>query len=545
MSMWRLLQQQAGRAAPKLLLTTIGSGVLAAAVVASANYATAVEANMAGLWRAGLFLVLLFAMYRARRSAAQLLIETFEGVSAQLREQLAARMREAPLRSVELLGGRLERSVGDLAFIARTLEAGATGLQQMTFLACVTLSVMLISSRALLLWVLTLSIITLFIRSRRTALRADFAELSVHSGRLGHEVEQLVVGITQAKLDGRVAASLTSEIEQATQTLYARQNEIEERKAQMFIGAIVAMFIVGSGTAAFVNIGLSSSEAYEVVLFFELAYSALVGTVGSLPEMARAEAAATSVLEAIEELPEPASQASGSAGAQDFESLELRELAFTYTSADGAEGFRVGPLNVEFERAQLVMLTGGNGSGKTTLLKLLMGLYPATDGHLRVNGRVLAPGQLGRWRQQFTPIMSQQYLFDRLYGLEDAEPERVEELLARFGLDEVTHYHYVERRFTSLKLSAGQRMRLAMVVALLEARPICVFDEWTANQDPETTHWYYDTLLPELRAAGHTLIVVSHDDRFFDRADVLLRMEDGQLSAVERRPLSVSPQAEP
>ena len=78
-------------------------------------------------------------------------------------------------------------------------------------------------------------------------------------------------------------------------------------------------------------------------------------------------------------------------------------------------------------------------------------------------------------------------------------------------------------------------MRLAMVVALLEDRPICVFDEWTANQDPETTRWYYDTLLPELLAAGKTVIAVSHDQRFFDRASLLVRMERGEIVESERR----------
>ena len=52
----------------------------------------------------------------------------------------------------------------------------------------------------------------------------------------------------------------------------------------------------------------------------------------------------------------------------------------------------------------------------------------------------------------------------------------------------------------------------------LEDRPIFIFDEWAANQDPSFKHVFYHTLLPELRAAGKTLLVISHDENHFDIA---------------------------
>ena len=533
MKLWTLLKRQAGDAWLGLLWTTLGSGVLAASVVTIANLATAVDTDLGSPWRAGLFLLLVVGMYFGRKNASKRLIVVFEGASAQLRQEFAARVREAPLRSTEALDDRLNRTVADLAFISNTLEAWVTGVQQLTFLLCMTLSVSLISMRALLLWALTLGLIGLLLQSRRARIRGDLVELSVRSGELGHKVEQLVEGFSQAKLDGRIAASLADDIEDVTRTLYDRQNAIEERKVEMFIGSIVVMFVVGSGTAAFVGIGLSSTEAYEMVLFFELAYTALIGVVSSLPEMGRSEAAAKSILATIELLPARTAH-SPSAEALCFETLELCEATFTYTHTAQGDDFVVGPLDLSIRRGDLVMITGGNGSGKTTLIKMLIGLYPLDEGCLVVDGERARPRMLAGWHEQFTTIMSHQYLFERLYGLEDATPERVRELLVRFGLERVTDYR--NQRFTNLNLSTGQQMRLAMVVALLEERPVCVFDEWTANQDPQTTHWYYDTLLPELQAAGRTLIVVSHDDRFFDRADLLIRMDGGQLVAATRRP---------
>ena len=69
-----------------------------------------------------------------------------------------------------------------------------------------------------------------------------------------------------------------------------------------------------------------------------------------------------------------------------------------------------------------------------------------------------------------------------------------------------------------------------MVVAYLEQRPFLVFDEWAADQDPVFKEVFYRQLLPELKAAGKTVFVISHDDKYFDCADKLLRMEHGQLA---------------
>jgi putative ATP-binding cassette transporter len=78
-------------------------------------------------------------------------------------------------------------------------------------------------------------------------------------------------------------------------------------------------------------------------------------------------------------------------------------------------------------------------------------------------------------------------------------------------------------------LSTGQRKRLALVHAYLEGRPVLVFDEWAADQDPTFRHLFYTELLPELRDKGHLLIVVSHDDRYFHLADRVIRMAQGRI----------------
>ena len=70
---------------------------------------------------------------------------------------------------------------------------------------------------------------------------------------------------------------------------------------------------------------------------------------------------------------------------------------------------------------------------------------------------------------------------------------------------------------------------MALVTALLEDRPFCVFDEWAADQDPQYKQIFYGQLLQDLRRRGKGVIVVTHDDRYFHLGDRVLKLEEGKL----------------
>ena len=542
MSIVRLLLDHAGPRWIWITITTLGGGVLAALVVTIANVAAATNADLSSWWRGLVFLAVVAAMYVMRRLAARQLIALFETTSAGLRERVTTSIRGAPLRAVEQLDQRLQQTTGDLAFIATTLEAWVTGIQHIAFALSITLSIVLLSGRALAVWALALGCVTVLLWVRLRKLRERLGPLSHDSAALGRQVEQLAGGFVQAKLDAKIAAGLAEDIEATTKKLYGRQNQVSDLRSRTFIGAFSLIYLLGSGVAVFVPVGLGIAESYDLLMFFELIYAPLFGIVTSLPEMARSDAAAHSLLETLAVLEESTEahdcseeQVEEQVEPPPFERLQLCWAQFGYEGAGETDAdFRVGPVDLEIRRGDLVLVTGGNGSGKTTLMKMLLGLYPLELGGLAIDGRPFESGALDVWQQRFTTIMSPYHLFERLYGLDEIEPERVEALLARLGLSSTLSYR--NGAFSNLALSTGQQMRLAMVIALLEDRPVCVFDEWTANQDPETTRWYYDTLLPELCAAGKTVIAVSHDARFFDRADHLVHLSGGQLVGERRRP---------
>src|SRR6185369_4993504 len=82
---------------------------------------------------------------------------------------------------------------------------------------------------------------------------------------------------------------------------------------------------------------------------------------------------------------------------------------------------------------------------------------------------------------------------------------------------------------STTKLSQGQRKRLALLTAYLEDRPIYLFDEWAADQDPLFKQVFYYELLPELKARAKTVLVISHDDRFYEVGDRIIKLESGKI----------------
>jgi putative ATP-binding cassette transporter len=210
-----------------------------------------------------------------------------------------------------------------------------------------------------------------------------------------------------------------------------------------------------------------------------------------------------------------------------FEKLQAINLQYTYPGGAARDAFTIGPVALTLRAGETIFIVGGNGSGKSTLVKVLTGLYMATAGALHIDGVPLGPHNVQAYREMIAAIFSDFHLFQKLYGLAGVSEEAVGKLLAQMQIDHKTTFS--NGSLSTLELSTGQRKRLAMVIALLEDRPIYVFDEWAADQDPEFRRYYYEGLLPELKRRGKTVIAISHDDRYFHCADRVLRMEEGRV----------------
>jgi putative ATP-binding cassette transporter len=190
--------------------------------------------------------------------------------------------------------------------------------------------------------------------------------------------------------------------------------------------------------------------------------------------------------------------------------------------------FTLGPLDLTFYPGEITFIVGGNGSGKTTLAKLIAGLYIPQTGEIRVDGKPVTDKNRDDYRQYFSVVFTDFFLFESLLGLRT--PELDEQ--ARQYLVDLQLNHKVQVSdgvLSTIELSQGQRKRLALLTAFLEDRPIYVFDEWAADQDPYFREIFYFNILPVLKARGKTVLVISHDDRYYHVGDRIIKIDYGQF----------------
>jgi putative ATP-binding cassette transporter len=211
-----------------------------------------------------------------------------------------------------------------------------------------------------------------------------------------------------------------------------------------------------------------------------------------------------------------------------WHSLELQGVTHTYCGDREDRCFTLGPIDLTFHPGELVFIIGGNGSGKSTLGKLITGLYQPEQGKILLDGEVITPANCEWYRQHFSAVFTDFYLFDRLLGLDaDRLAPQIQHYLEQLQLEQKVTIE--AGHLSSTALSQGQRKRLALLTALLEDRPIYLFDEWAADQDPGFRDIFYTQFLPALRDRGKTILVITHDDHYFHLADRWVKLEYGRV----------------
>ncbi|MBF0135027.1 MAG: cyclic peptide export ABC transporter [Magnetococcales bacterium] len=291
----------------------------------------------------------------------------------------------------------------------------------------------------------------------------------------------------------------------------------------ILIGSVIFIWPVLDSTPPEYTIKLTAS-----ILFIIGPIDMLVG---SLPLFIKADVAVDN-LRNLEEMLDKATKWSEPEGYvfnphPTFDNIQLENVHFSYTDSDGVATFTVGPIDLNINKNEILFIVGGNGSGKSTILKLLTGLYHPLKGRILIDGKPLNENNYINYRELFSVIFTDFHLFDRFYGIKDIDKKYVQSLLKMMDIDKKTKY--VDGAFVNLKLSTGQRKRLAYISALLDNKEIYIFDEWAADQDPNFRKYFYDVLLPELREKGKTIIAVTHDDKYFYAADRILKMDEGRF----------------
>ncbi len=529
--MLKLLRLLAQKSLSALLLTVvfgIASGVCSAWLIKLMTGGIyALKTLQERLWVFGISaFALAVASYITRRI---LLIMSRDAVN-DLRLGLCAAIQKAPLRSLDAIGNArlLATLTEDVLIISDSLV--------IIPIICVELAVLL-ACLAALVWLspilclglvccLTIGVVTHALITRRT-------EPYLRQGRdlwdsLIGLYQDLLQGNKELKLNGRGRAIFW---QQHLEPTALAMQALSFKWHHLFAVAGVfgqIFYFLAIGVVLFLGPILGQSDPMVLSAFTFMTFF-LSGPIGALvdavPKCRRAAVALQRIDDINLNIPADKNLTVSTLVLNNCRKLVIQNLEFHYSSLlNTAKNFTVGPISHTFCAGKVTFIVGENGSGKSSLVKLLCGIYAPSTGTVKIlddHSQQLVEGP----SELFAVAFSDFHLFRHQHGFLPTEEKSAQHYLKLLGLKDKVSLE--NKSFSTVDLSAGQRRRLAMVTALVQDRPIYIFDEWASDQDPEFKDFFYTKLLGELKNRGKIVIVVSHDRSYFSVADSLLHLHGG------------------
>ncbi len=533
MRIFRLLRDESQASLGTLSFMAVLSGATNAAILVVVNKAVEDTANGSHTTQLLLLFAIVFALYLlTRRYVLIVTAKEIEQVLHKIRVRIADQIRKADLLKLEGIG-RSE------IFSVMQRETATISHARVPSVLAIQASILFFFSDIYLFWLSAPAFVVFnglvftgiwASMKRRRQLSAQLKHSLASSNKLFDTLIYVLDGFKEVRINTARNEDIFERIRQRSDlaTASTTQAEIEFSNLAVFSQAT---FHLSLASMVFLLPELAPGYhdvAVKVVAAFLFIMGPLFQIVNTFPELLKAEAAAITVDRMEQRLADAVSERETDVPPiSSFRELKLEDLEFRFADPKVSHPFTVGPINLTVKAGETLFLAGGNGSGKSTLLKLLIALYRPHSGCLKVDDVVIDASNEEAYQNLFSIIFSDFYLFDQLYGIPDADEDKVNALIDDLGLTGKTRL--VDGEFETLDLSTGQRKRLALLVSMMEDKPICVYDEWAAEQDPSFRKRFYREILPELKAQGKTIIAVTHDDKYFDAADQLLQMDEGKL----------------
>ncbi|HSL79877.1 MAG TPA: cyclic peptide export ABC transporter [Pseudolabrys sp.] len=541
MSFLELVRREMHGSLPRLLVMSALGGLSTAAILAAIN---AGLQGTGSLWAATLFLVALFLFIKTQYYVTITTTAEIEAIIHKIRLRVMDHIRRSELLSLEAIGrSRIVAAItSDTAILTQASNMLCFSIQGAVLVFFVAIYVAFLSLAAIVTTIVIIGVAGIIFHYKNRRLAAEKQKSAEWEGRLYDRLTDFLDGFKEVRLNAARSMDLFEDASEVSRTAANIKINSQAETFKLIVTSQVSMYVL-IGSVVFVAPqfsealgGLTLTKTTTALMFI---VGACFGLVQSIPILLNANAAADRIEQLEIELQATASalDAAGPVAPSRFDAIEMTGIQFRYVDKSSEATFKIGPIDFSLHPGELVFITGGNGSGKSTFLRVLSGLYPPDSGQIRLNGQLIGDETRDRYRSLMSAIFFDYHLFHKLYGVPDPDPGEVDRLLRQFRLD--TKTSLTKGEFRTLDLSGGQRRRLALIVSLLEKRPILLLDEWTAEQDPEFRRKFYDELLPELMAAGATVVVITHDDRYLDELHLparRIRMDEGRI--VEQHSIS-------
>jgi putative ATP-binding cassette transporter len=534
----QLIRQEIGGFPSDIPFTVVLSGVANAVGLAIINRASAaVSTGMVPSTRdLLLFAVVIFTYLFCLRHAFTATADMFAQIVHQVRVRLVDKIRRADLITQEHIGrGVLYNNlVQELQVIAQSQTVLVSALQACLMVIVTTFYMASLSMPGFLVTAAVVLSAAFYYLKKLQMSQRSMAQSTQLSVLFVEQINHVLDGFKEIKMSRARSSEIQADIEQSSGE--ARHAALETASintdlyifSQAYFYFLLALIIFL--LPKFVASHAAAITALTTTILFLL--GPLAAILSSVHVLTRFNLAVDNIfqLEALldqHQPQDPASERHLPEQYEQFTHITLATVEFSYLDVDGIPLFKVGPLDLTIRRGEILFLVGGNGSGKSSLLKLITALYFPDRGSVMLDQERITRVNSQDYRELFSVIFSDFHLFSKLYGVKDVEKDTVDAFLQRMALENKTEF--LGDRFSHTDLSTGQRKRLALLITYLEDRPIYVFDEWAADQDPEFRNHFYHVMLAELQEKGKTVIAVSHDDRYFHVADRVIKMEYGKI----------------
>ena len=522
-----------------LLIVTI-AGIANSLLLGIINHATQAVADSEDLSQYFLLYMFTFALFLyGQWFAFERAIITIEDAIYNVRIRLTRKIQQVELLFMEEKGSNFlyARFTKSDALISQAIPQ-ITGAAQMSVLLIFSfLYLAYISPLSFLISMASIMIAVFVFLSRTKYIKALLQEVQKKEVDYFKSISHLINGFKEVKINRQKGKDILQNIASQSSEIEEIKIEVGRQESKLWgHGRIlvytllpILIFVVPSITE------INSESIYKIsstILFITGPIAILINT---MPILNRVHLSIDELIQLEEEM----DNATGDMGDEasmnsnfvfsDFEKISVNDVSFSYPDSypGKGSGFLAGPFDEHIFKGELLFIVGGNGSGKSTFIKLLTGLYYPDKGEIYVDSNRIDKINYPALRNLFSAIYTDFHLFDKFYGVKNIDASTVSYWLKKMKMEGKVEYS--DGGFTRTSLSTGQRKRLAFIAAMLEDKPILVMDEFAADQDPQFRKYFYETLLPELKLMGKTVVAVTHDDHYFHIADRLLKMEEGRM----------------